>query len=127
MDTLTRPPKIGARRRRILLVVLAAVILLAGATALFVRSQLDPGTPVVGVSEVAVQDDQFAPAAIQVPTGTTVTWHWEGAEEHNVVGDTFESPTQSEGTFSQTFDEPGTHSYECTLHLFMRGEVVVTD
>lgn len=127
MNTLTHPSRPSSRRRRILLIVLAAMILLAGAAAIFVRSQLDLGTPVVGVSEVEVQDDQFAPAAIEIPAGTTVTWRWEGEEEHNVVNDTFESPTQTEGTFSQTFNEPGTHSYECTLHLFMRGEVVVTD
>lgn len=127
MDTPVPAPKKSSRRRRILLIALATIVILGGATALFVRSQLDLGTPVTGVSEVAVQDDQFAPAAIQVPAGTTVTWQWEGEEDHNVVGDTFESPTQTEGIFTQTFDEPGTHAYECTLHLFMRGEVVVTD
>jgi plastocyanin len=103
------------------------MILLTGATALFVRSQLDLGTPVVGVSQVAVQDNQFFPAAIEIPPGTTVTWRWEGTKDHNVVGASFEAPTQTDGTFSQTFSEPGTHSYECTLHLFMRGEVIVTD
>lgn len=117
----------GSRRRRILLIVLAATILFAVAGALFVRAQLDLGTPIVGASEVAVQDDQFAPEAIEVPAGTTITWQWEGEEEHNVVGESFASPTQTEGTFTHTFAEPGTHSYECTLHLFMRGEVVVTD
>lgn len=127
MDTLTRPVKTGSRRRKIMVVALVTMILLAAATALFVRSQLDLGTPAEGVSSVAVQDNQFASAAIRVPAGTTVTWQWEGEEEHNVVGDSFESPTQSDGTFSQTFDEPGTHAYECTLHLFMRGEVVVAD
>lgn len=118
---------ISSRRRTFLLITLATMILLAGATALFVRSQLDLGTPVKGVSAVAVQDNRFDPAAIQVPRGTTVTWQWEGEEEHNVVGDILESAIQAEGAFSERFDEPGIHSYECTLHLFMRGEVVITD
>lgn len=114
-------------RRTILWITVATMVLLAGATALFIRSQLDLGSPVAGVSAVAVQDNRFDPAAIQVSRGTTVTWRWEGEEEHNVVGDTMESAIQAEGSLSERFDESGVHSYECTLHLFMRGEVVVTN
>jgi plastocyanin len=119
-------PRRPSRRRRILLGVVVALIAVAGIAALVVRAQLDPGDPVAGVTEVAVRDNEFAPAAIEVPVGTTVTWRWEGEEEHNVVGDGFESPVQTEGEFAQTFAEPGTYDYRCTLHVFMRGEVVVT-
>lgn len=86
----------------------------------------DADAPVTGVSEVAVRDDYFEPAAIEVPAGTTVTWRWEGKHDHNVVADDFESETQTEGSFAQTFAEPGRHEYRCTLHGGMRGEVVVT-
>ena len=128
METAAPAPRPGIQRRWIVLATFAIVLLLAAATsALYLRSRLDTGDPVVGASQVAVQDDQFAPAAIQVPTGTTVSWLWEGIEEHNVIGEGFESPTQVEGAFSHTFDEPGMHAYECTLHFFMRGEVIVTD
>jgi len=127
MEVLAHSPRPGIQRRWILLATLVVVLLLVGTSALYLRARLDPGTAVVGVSQVAVQDDQFTPAAFQVPAGTTVSWQWEGVEEHNVVGDGFESPTQVEGDFSHTFNEPGTHAYECPLHFFMRGEVVVTD
>ena len=127
MQALKPASRPGIQRRWILLATIVVVLLLVGTSALYLRTRLDPGTAVVGVSQVAVQDDQFAPAAIQVPAGTTVSWQWEGIEEHNVVGDDFESPTQVEGDFSHTFNEPGTHAYECTLHFFMRGEVIVTD
>lgn len=80
-----------------------------------------------GVTEVAVRDNVFAPAAIEVPAGTTVTWNWEGNTHHNVVGDGFESPVQERGNFSYTFNTPGTHDYQCTLHGGMRGQVVVTE
>jgi plastocyanin len=86
----------------------------------------NPGDPVVAVSEVTVRDFRFAPDAIEVPVGTTVTWRWEGDHDHNVVGDGFESPVQDEGTFTHTFAEPGTSDYRCTVHPFMRGKVVVT-
>jgi plastocyanin len=116
----------GSRRLWMAVAVLIAVGVVAGTGALIVRAQLDPGDPVVGVSDVTVRDDEFAPAAIRVPAGTTVTWRWEGEEKHNVVGDGFESPTQEEGAFVHTFAEPGTYDYRCTRHFFMRGEVVVT-
>jgi len=84
------------------------------------------GGPVTGIDEVAVRDNYFALAAIEIPVGTTVTWTWEGDHDHNVVADAFESETQTEGRFAQTFAEPGRHEYRCTLHGGMRGEVVVT-
>lgn len=125
------PPTLQTRPRRPLwqfavigLVVLAAV---AGGAALWLQNRLDPGTAVAGVTEVAVNDNEFLPAAIKVPVGTTVTWGWDGEELHNVVGDGMESPTQSDGTFARQFDTTGTYGYRCTLHFLMRGEVVVTD
>lgn len=129
---LVRPVASGrpGRRRRLRYVLGAAILLVAvlgGIVALAIRAELDPGEPVAGVSEVAVRDVEFGPAAVEVAAGTTVTWRWEGEEQHNVVGDGFESPVQTEGEFAHAFAEPGTYDYQCTLHFFMRGEVVVTD
>lgn len=79
-----------------------------------------------GTATVMVDDDFFAAADLTVPTGHTVTWEWaEGARNHNVVGDGFAIDTQSEGTFTHRFDEPGTYDYACTLHGGMRGTVTV--
>ncbi len=128
METPTNPAQPTRRSRRLwrgLVIGFLVLAVLGGAAALLVRAQLDPGDPVAGVTEVAVRDNEFAPAAIAVPAGSTVTWRWAGEEEHNVVGDGFESPVQTEGAFASTFAAPGTYAYECTLHFFMRGEVVV--
>ena len=135
VTTLPPTPKFdrsgsGNRGRRHRYVLGAAVLLAAaigGIALVVVRAQLDPGASVAGVSEVAVRDNEFVPAAIEVPAGTTVTWRWDGEEQHNVVGDGFESPVQVDGEFAHAFSEPGTYDYRCTLHFFMRGEVVVTD
>lgn len=113
--------------RRVALLTVVGIVLFVGASALYLRARLDPGDAVAGVSDVGVRDDEFGPGAIEVPVGTTVTWRWEGMEEHNVVGEGFQSPTQVDGEFAHTFMETGTHAYECTLHFFMRGEVVVTE
>jgi len=120
-------PTTRSRWRGIALLTVIGIVVLAGTSFLYLRDRLDPGAAVAGVSEVAVRDDDFVPAAIEVTAGTTVTWRWEGAEEHNVVGDDFETAARIEGEFAQTFTEPGTHAYQCTLHFFMRGEVVVTE
>ncbi len=82
-------------------------------------------SPVRGATEVAVRDNVFEPAAIEVPAGATVTWRWEGRHPHNVVSDGFESEVQTDGAFTHTFAEPGRYAYRCTLHGGMDGEVVV--
>lgn len=117
----------SARRRRLALGALIVLAVAAGAIALFVRAQLDVGPPVAGVTEVAVRDDTFVPAAIEAAAGSTVTWRWEGQNEHNVVGEGFASPLQTEGEFAQTFIDPGVYPYQCTVHPFMRGEVHITE
>ena len=57
--------------------------------------------------------------------GDTVTWVWDGQAQHNVVGDGFQSPDQSSGTFKYTFERSGTYRYACTIHPGMEGSVTV--
>ncbi len=107
----------------ILVLGLAALGLVAGCSN---GEAVEDAPAAKGVSEVTVEDMKFTPRVIEVPVGTTVTWRWEGENEHNVVGDGFEPPVQKDGQFVYTFAGPGTYDYRCTLHVFMRGEVVVT-
>jgi halocyanin-like protein len=75
----------------------------------------------------------YAPAAIRVSSGTTVTWEWTGkGGAHNVVGDdgTFDSGEaidSAEETFEYTFESAGTYKYACVPHKSagMVGVVVV--
>jgi plastocyanin len=112
------------------LLALAAVLVLAGCGG-------DEGggnagadaAPATGVTEVAAKDNQFTPPAIQVAAGTPVTWKFEDRfVPHDVTGEGFSSgdPKRS-GTFSHTFDQPGTYPYRCTLHSGMDGRVVVVE
>jgi plastocyanin len=107
--------------------VLAAALVLAGCGG---DGGGDAGAaaPVTGVTEVAAKDNKFTPPAIQVPAGTEVTWRFEdGFVPHDVKADGFSSgePRRS-GTFTHTFEQPGTFPYRCTLHDGMDGRVVVT-
>lgn len=77
---------------------------------------------------------KYAPAAIAISPGTTVTWRWTGnGGGHDVVaGDgSFGSgalQTREDHTFSHTFSEEGVFTYYCTPHksMGMRGAVFVT-
>lgn len=74
----------------------------------------------------------FAPPAIKIASGTTVTWEWTGmGGSHNVVADdgSFESEMTAEQghTFDHSFDSAGTYKYYCLPHkaMGMKGVVVV--
>lgn len=77
-------------------------------------------------STVTIDGMTYAPKDLTVPAGTTVTWVWDGAIGHDVVGEDFASEVQSNGKFSHTFEEPGTYDYHCTLHPNMTGTIEVT-
>jgi plastocyanin len=86
-----------------------------------------PITP-VATSAVTVSNDQFTPASVQVPVGTTVTWTWAaGATAHNVsFADGVSSGDRgANASYSRTFSTAGTFSYVCTLHGGMQGTVLV--
>lgn len=76
----------------------------------------------------------FAPAAVDVSTGTTVVWRWTGkGGRHNVVseGGAFESAfaTRSGYTFEHQFPDTGVFPYYCKPHrsLGMKGGVRVVE
>ena len=83
---------------------------------------------------VRMEDNFFAPANITVEPGTTVTWVQSGNNPHTTTSydglwDSGLIEGGSGGTFSFTFDEPGTYDYFCMPHedLGMVGSVTVTD
>jgi plastocyanin len=104
------------------------IALLTIATAACVAGpERQPQDP-IGDNAVTLNDSQFTPADLTVEAGTEVTWIWDdGSRSHDVVGDGFASDTQTEGTFTHTFTEPGTYEYVCTLHQGMEGTVTVTE
>jgi nitrite reductase (NO-forming) len=77
----------------------------------------------------------YEPATLTVPAGTTVTWKnldstlhtvTSGSAETGVSGTEFDSSYLAGGkTFQHTFSSAGTFDYYCTLHPFMKGQVVV--
>ena len=83
---------------------------------------------VVSCSSPPPTEPAAPPPPNQVNVGDTVTWVFaDGGMAHDVVADdkSFRSPLLKSGTFSYTFDEPGTFSYHCTPHPDMTGSVTV--
>ena len=73
---------------------------------------------------------RFAPEAITVPAGTTVTWTNNDVFTHNVrLDDGGETLTMRPGeSVTHAFATPGTQTYVCSLHpQDMKGTVVVTE
>src|SRR5688572_12928765 len=72
----------------------------------------------------------FAPSAVTVTQGSTVTWtNNDAGIPHTVTADggAFDSGNMTTGqTFSQTFNTAGTFAYHCNVHPQMTGTVTVT-
>jgi plastocyanin len=78
---------------------------------------------------VDITNFAFAPSAVTIPAGSTLTWTNHDEEPHTVAaGDgSFHSPGMGAGaTYSFLFANPGTFDYVCSIHPFMHGTVVVT-
>ena len=112
-------------RRLLKLATLSLVALLAFAPSAWAQGQ---------EVTVRMEDNFFDPANITVEPGTTVTWVQSGNNPHTTTSydglwDSGMIEGGSGGTFSFTFEEPGTYDYFCIPHesLGMIGSVTVTD
>ncbi len=79
---------------------------------------------------IIVQSASFQPDSLTVPAGTTVTWINRDIVRHTVTSTEglFDSGRlESGGSFTYTFEEPGTFDYYCTIHPVMQGTVIVTE
>ncbi|MER6459119.1 cupredoxin family copper-binding protein [Streptomyces sp. NPDC001228] len=89
-----------------------------------------PTAPVAGTA-VAIKNFAFAPAALKVKAGTTVTWTNQDTDAHTVTSSGSGGPLHSaalntRATYRYTFTKPGTYAYLCTIHPFMTATVEVT-
>jgi plastocyanin len=113
-------------RRLLRLATLSLVALLVFAPSAWAQGQEEV--------TVRMEDNFFDQANITVEPGTTVTWVQSGNNPHTTTSydglwDSGLIEGGSGGTFSYTFEEPGTYDYFCIPHedLGMVGSVTVTD
>jgi len=77
---------------------------------------------------VGIREFKFAPAALSIHPGTTVTWTNRDEETHTITSTTGAFASAGLGndeTFTQTFTKPGIYEYFCALHPQMRARVIV--
>jgi plastocyanin len=111
---------------RLSIVAAGLLVLVVTITAACQDDRAADAPPVSGVTEVVAKRLRFQPPAIQVPTGTEVTWRFEdGTIAPHVTGDGFASKNATSGTWTHRFDRPDECRYTCTLHAGMDGRVVV--
>jgi plastocyanin len=87
----------------------------------------EPGT---GDTAVNISNFAFVPPSLTVSTGTVVTWTNSDNTGHTVSSDdgtSFDSGVIGQnGTFQFTAGAPGTYSYFCQIHPFMKATLTVT-
>ena len=84
--------------------------------------------PAARVKQVRIRDFAFGTSPLEISAGTVVEWVNDDPVAHTVSATEkqFESGAiQPGGKWRHTFAQPGTYSYYCTPHPFMKGEVVV--
>ena len=87
-----------------------------------------PAEPVSG-DAVTIKDFAFAPKALLVAAGTTVTWTNDDSSTHTATGDDGEFDTKSsrrETPGSSPSTRPAPSPYHCGIHpTTMKAEIVV--
>ena len=78
-------------------------------------------------------DECYIPSVIAIDFGNQVTWVNEDSAFHSVTSGFYGEPSElfDSGyldpfeSFTFDFDEKGTYDYFCTLHPWMKGQVIV--
>ncbi|HEY5066606.1 MAG TPA: cupredoxin family copper-binding protein [Xanthobacteraceae bacterium] len=76
---------------------------------------------------VTIDNFTFAPAALTVQVGTTVTWKNHDDIPHTIVsaGKFRSKALDTDDSYSFTFTTAGDYSYFCSLHPHMTGTIKV--
>jgi len=85
-------------------------------------------TPTGPVAHAGMRNLAFVPGTIEIQAGTTVEWLNNDPLSHSVTADdgSFSSGLIGSGhKWRHTFATPGTYTYHCTPHPFMKGTVIV--
>ncbi len=91
-------------------------------------------------TRVSIANYRWSNPAVQINLGEKVTWDWLGPDlAHSVTGISAndlqwdsdpgtDAPGHRPGdSFTLQFSQPGAYLFQCKLHSFVRGEVIVSD
>lgn len=114
-------------------ILLAAALALAPLGSVMAADAIEIVPGGAGGTEVKIAKMKFQTPDLNVKAGSTVTWTNTEALPHNVhfkAGPGLEKDVEgvmlrANETFSVKFNTPGTYTYICTPHPFMKGKVTV--
>jgi len=80
-----------------------------------------------------INDNCYIPSQIVIKQGKQVTWINKDSAFHSVTSGFYDVPSDlfdsgyldPSESYTVTFDEVGTYDYFCTLHPWMKGQVIV--
>jgi len=78
--------------------------------------------------KVSIVEFQFTPAEITIAPGESVTWTNNDGAPHGLEyhdGSSGKDLLFPGARYSRRFDKPGTYDYNCSIHPYMTGRVVV--
>ena len=109
----------GTTRRMVFRAALVFVLAAAGAM---------PALAEDAKAKVTIDNFTFAPAALTISVGTTVTWENHDDIPHSLVekNKLFRSKAlDTDESYAFTFTQAGTYDYFCGLHPHMVGKIIV--
>lgn len=119
----TTTPRNRVRRSLAALGLLAAVGLGTAFTSAPAGAQLGGSNKPVTID---VKNLKFRPDKVNAKVKQKITFVWKENVAHNIVFDAkHKSPSINKGSWSTSFDKPGTYKYKCTIHPGMDGQVTV--
>ena len=91
-------------------------------------AEADDGAGRPSTDRVAIADFAFDPEAVTVDAGTKLSWTNDDEAPHTATADdgSFDTGTlKLDDTGAVALDQPGTYTYYCRFHPFMKGTVEV--
>ena len=113
------------------LTIIAGAGLFAVSLLLFINpGPVEAGSDGPKVVTVEIHNFAFQPATVTVHPGDTVEWKNEDSAPHTATAVTpkpgFDSgPIKSGATWRYNAQEKGTYNYICTIHPYMKGQLIV--
>jgi plastocyanin len=81
-----------------------------------------------GAATIVIKNFDFAPMALTVTAGTSVTWKNLDEEPHTItsIDGAFRSGAiDGDESYTFKFDKPGAYKYLCSIHPKMRAVIIV--
>ena len=79
-------------------------------------------------TKVSIANFQFTPAEVTIAAGESVTWVNDDGAPHGLEyqdGSAGKDLLLPGASYNRRFDQPGTYDYNCSVHPYMTGRIIV--